>query len=67
MDSLDYIRGRLSAPGVNLREVAEAAGVKQRWLRYLIAGRIPEPGYGKVKALHDYLHATERHETREAA
>lgn len=55
MNDLAYVRDRLSAPGVNLREVAEGAGVKLRWLRMLAAGEIPEPGYHKVKALADYF------------
>ncbi len=59
MESLEYIRGRLSAPGVVVREVAQGAGVRERWLRLFIAGRIPEPGYGKVQRLYDYLMTAE--------
>ena len=60
MNELEYVRGKLAAPGVNLREVAEGAGVKERWLRMLAAGEIPEPGYNKVRALAEYFGSFKR-------
>lgn len=59
MDSLQYVREQLAAPGINLPAVARSAGVKERWLRMLAAGEIPEPGYGKVKALEDYFRSVD--------
>jgi uncharacterized protein YceH (UPF0502 family) len=41
--------------GVSLVEVARRAGVKERWLRHLLSGEIPEPGYAKVRRLQEVV------------
>lgn len=39
----------------NEREMCAALGVTTRWLGYLKAGEIKDPGVHKVQAVHDYL------------
>ena len=55
MDAMEFVRERLAAPDINLREVAEGAGVGHSWLRMFARGEIPDPGYSRVKALADYF------------
>ena len=55
MDAMQYVRESLAAPEINLREVAEGAGVGHSWLRMFARGAIPDPGYSRVKALADYF------------
>ena len=55
MDAMKYVRKSLQAPGINLREVADGAGVGHSWLRMFARGEIPDPGYSRVKALSDYF------------
>lgn len=40
---------------VTLKDVAAGAGVKEAWLKRLVANDIPEPGVGKVEAVYTYL------------
>ena len=55
MDTLIYVRERISNPELNLSEVAEAAGVGYSWLKMFARGEIPDPGYSRVKALAEYF------------
>ena len=55
MDAMEYVRECLQAPGTNLRQVAERAGVGHSWLRMFARGEIPDPGYSRIKALTEYF------------
>lgn len=55
MDAMEYVRGCLASPHLNLREVAEGSGVGESWLRMFKRGKIPDPSYHRVKALADYF------------
>ena len=52
---MEFVRERLAGPNINLREVAEGAGVKHSWLRMFARGEIPDPGYSRIKKLADYF------------
>lgn len=55
MDQKLYVAERLSQPGVNLRTIADGAGVGHSWLKMFARGAIPDPGYSRIKALADYF------------
>jgi transcriptional regulator with XRE-family HTH domain len=55
MDAMEFVRERLATEGLNLREVADGAGVGHSWLRMFARGEIPDPGYSRIKALADYF------------
>lgn len=55
MDALEFVRERLGDKGVNLREVADGAGVGHSWLRMFRRGEIPDPAYSRIKRLADYF------------
>ena len=43
MDQKLYVAERLSQPGVNLRTIADGAGVGHSWLKMFASGAIPDP------------------------
>lgn len=55
MDAMEYVKQQLGRPEVNLRAVADGAGVGHSWLRMFARGQIPDPGYSRIKALSDYF------------
>lgn len=66
VDIVESVVDRLKKTGLPASEIAKAAGVKERWLRTLMAGEIPNPGvrtFTQVTAFldeHEKTTATER-------
>ncbi len=55
MDAMEFVKHRLEDQSLNLREVADGAGVGHSWLRMFARGAIPDPSYNRIKALSDYF------------
>ena len=45
----------VKASPLSLREIAEKAGVKPRWLAYVVAGKYTDPGVNKILRLRQAL------------
>lgn len=58
-NALTYVKAKLAQPGLNLRVVAEEAGVGASWLRSFSRGEIPDPSYRRVEKLLAYFRRTE--------
>lgn len=58
MDHLAYVMQRLRSSEQTLKDIAAAAGLKERWVGMMFAGEIPEPGYHKVEKLYRYFRRT---------
>ena len=55
MDTMEFVKLRLRDPDADLRVIAEGAGVGYSWIRMFARGRIPDPGYSRIRALNDYF------------
>lgn len=55
MDALQFVQACLERTRTPVREIAQSAGVGESWLGMFKRGRIPDPGYSKVKLLADYF------------
>jgi len=46
---LEALRAAIQASGEPIERIAVRANVKPRWLRFFVAGDIPEPGFTKIR------------------
>jgi hypothetical protein len=55
----DVLRG-IRAAKKPVPEIARGAGVETRWLRYVVAGDVADPGAAKLEKVLRYLRETEK-------
>lgn len=55
MDTLTFLRKRLSEHPAPVKTIAAATGISPGWIQRFKAGDFKDPGYNRICRLRDYL------------
>jgi len=64
LPTLDEVRVLIASrpSNVSLEDVAKGANVELPWLKTLVIGRFENPGYSRVRQVHEFLLSIKRSE-----